>query len=83
MVFIFTRISILNPYKLMNSVIPSPNLIEFSTYSKNGPGFGFSHFLAPISNPLLSESKFGNFIVVVVVLYFTGYSLQRLSAMSF
>ena len=81
MVFIFTRISILNPYKLMNSVISSPNLVKFSTYSKNGPGFGFSHFLAPISTPLPTESKLGNF--VAVVLYFTRYSLQRLSAMSF
>ena len=83
MAFIFTRINILNPYKLMNSVISSPNLLEFSTYLENGPGFGFSHFLAPISNLLFTESKYGNFFVVVVVLYFTRYSLQRLSAMSF
>ena len=81
MAFIFTRINILNPYKLMNSVISSSNLIEFSTYLKNGPGIGFSHFLAPISNPLLTESKLGKFFVVV--LYFNRYSLQRLTAMSF
>ena len=61
MAFIFTRINILNPYKLMNSVISSPNLLEFSTYLENGPGFGFSHFLAPISNLLFTESKYGNF----------------------
>lgn len=60
----------------MDSVISSPNLVKFSTYSKNGPGFGFSHFLAPIPTPLL-QNLFGNF--VVVVLYFTLFFAEIIS----
>ena len=65
MAFVFTRINTLNPYKLMNSVISSPNLVKFSTYSKNGPGFGFSHFLVPVSTPLLQ-----NLSLVILLLFF-------------
>ena len=44
----FIRIKFLNPYKLMNLVIVSPNLREFSKYLKNSPGLLPPIFFHPL-----------------------------------
>ena len=58
----FIRIKFLNPYKLMNLVIVSPNLREFYKYLKNSPGllppYSFTHFNSSFAESMLCSYFF-------------------------
>ena len=56
----FIRVKVLNPYKLMNLVRVSPNLIKFSKYLKKSPGLVPPPciFFHPFQLPFLQKLSF-------------------------